>query len=314
MTHRTTAFLSALIVSLATSLPSNFSQGAEQARSFKDNKGVEVLLPQGELSFADLAVSYTPGTKMPTKEIHRDPAQALGVPDYTRPSAPGFVSLGCDGSVVVQFTDNVLTNVAGTDLYIFEVGPDVEAAEVAISNNGTNWISVGTIEGSRSEIDIEPYVEADSLFTYVKITNASKDCSGNTPGADIDAVAAVGSGFRMSLSSEVLFDVAKSNLKEPARAELDKIAEKISTLDSGFRMIVEGHTDSDGSAESNQTLSVDRAQSVWDYLRSKAGESGSGNSKVVGYGESRPVASNETAEGKARNRRVDILILPASKR
>ncbi len=313
MFQRLAISLITLTISLTTCLIAGSPLHAEAGKSFKDNKGVDVFLPQGELSFADVAVSYTPGSKTARKEVHRDPAQALGVPDYSTPSAPGFISLGCNGSVVLQFTDNVLTNVEGTDLYIFEVGPDVEAAEVAVSNDGKNWIPVGSIEGARSEIDIEPYVETDSLFSYVKITNASTDCSGNTPGADIDAVAAVGSGLRMSLSSEVLFDVAKSELKDPARAELDKIAEKISTLDTGLRIVVEGHTDSDGSTASNQTLSVERAQSVWDYLKSKSADAAANEAKVVGYGEGHPVADNGTDEGKARNRRVDILILPASK-
>ncbi|MEC5127457.1 OmpA family protein [Verrucomicrobiales bacterium BCK34] len=295
---------------LASALIFTGTTKAQEGKTFTDNKGREIFLPQGELSFADRAVSYTDGEKIAAKEIHRDPGQALGLPDYTNPSSPGFLALGCDGSVVLQFTDNVLTDVEGTDLYVFEVGPDVEAAEVEISNNGTDWIPVGRIEGSRSEVDIAPYVEEGELFTFVKLTNASGDCSGRTPGADIDAVAAVGSGYRLSLNSEVLFDVAKWDLKDAARAELDQIAAKMDKIDAGFSVVVEGHTDSDGSAESNDTLSRNRAQSVLSYLETKS--QNIAEARVFGYGESRPVAENDTDEGKAQNRRVDILILPAA--
>jgi len=70
-------------------------------------------------------------------------------------------------------------------------------------------------------------------------------------------------------------------------------------------LMIEGHTDSDGSTEHNQVLSQQRAESVKSYLVA-AGISSSRLS-VEGFGESEPVASNATATGKAQNRRVELV-------
>lgn len=74
-------------------------------------------------------------------------------------------------------------------------------------------------------------------------------------------------------------------------------------------VIVEGHTDSFGSDASNQTLSQDRAESVLQYLLGNSPLSPA-DVRALGYGETRPVANNETPEGRQRNRRIDIIIYP----
>jgi outer membrane protein OmpA-like peptidoglycan-associated protein len=77
-------------------------------------------------------------------------------------------------------------------------------------------------------------------------------------------------------------------------------------------MIVEGHTDSQGSEASNQELSQRRAQSVRDYLVSR----GVPNDIIsaTGVGQHRPVSDNTTATGRANNRRVEIIVQPVEKR
>ena len=74
-------------------------------------------------------------------------------------------------------------------------------------------------------------------------------------------------------------------------------------------VVIEGHTDSFGSDTSNQQLSQARANAVLQYLVS-AGAVSPVTSTSLGYGESRPVASNETNDGRRRNRRIDIVIHP----
>jgi outer membrane protein OmpA-like peptidoglycan-associated protein len=74
-------------------------------------------------------------------------------------------------------------------------------------------------------------------------------------------------------------------------------------------VIVEGHTDSTGSTEVNQQLSQERATAVKEYLVSNDTLPGS-NVLAVGYGSTRPLMSNETAEGRAVNRRIDVIITP----
>jgi outer membrane protein OmpA-like peptidoglycan-associated protein len=71
-------------------------------------------------------------------------------------------------------------------------------------------------------------------------------------------------------------------------------------------IVVEGHTDSRGSDSYNLDLSERRAQSVRDYLVTRGVSAN--HCRAVGYGESRPVADNRTAEGRANNRRVEIVI------
>jgi len=77
----------------------------------------------------------------------------------------------------------------------------------------------------------------------------------------------------------------------------------------GASISVEGHTDANGSDSTNLILSQDRADAVRQYLVSNFGLNAEKVSSV-GYGEARPVATNETAAGRARNRRIDLVIHP----
>ncbi len=105
----------------------------------------------------------------------------------------------------------------------------------------------------------------------------------------------------------ILFDVGSSTIKGESYKTLKEIGNLL-TDDPGLRLSIEGHTDSDGSDESNMTLSQNRANSVRQYLIS--------NFNVVadrleakGWGESKPINTNNTAEGKAENRRVELIKL-----
>ena len=110
-----------------------------------------------------------------------------------------------------------------------------------------------------------------------------------------------------TVSAEVLFDFDKSVLKEQGKAELKKLGQTIMSQGMSVGDIdVVGHTDSVGSDAYNQALSVRRAVAVKEYLVS-AGING-GIIDVIGMGERDPVATNDTAAGRAMNRRVDILV------
>jgi OOP family OmpA-OmpF porin len=108
-----------------------------------------------------------------------------------------------------------------------------------------------------------------------------------------------------TMAAEALFDHDKSVLKPEGKAALHDIGETIKA--KGARVVdidIIGHTDSDGSEEYNQALSVRRAESVKNYLVSE--DVDASIIDVSGEGESNPVASNATKEGRAQNRRVDI--------
>jgi outer membrane protein OmpA-like peptidoglycan-associated protein len=105
--------------------------------------------------------------------------------------------------------------------------------------------------------------------------------------------------------SDVLFDTAKSTLRPLAREKLAKVAGIVSGH-PGLRLDVEGYTDSVGGDDYNQQLSEQRGESVRGYLTDQGMAAGSVTSK--GFGKTRPVASNDTAEGRQQNRRVEIVI------
>lgn len=104
----------------------------------------------------------------------------------------------------------------------------------------------------------------------------------------------------------VLFDTGKSTLKASSFAELNEVAE-IMTLKKKMIIEVAGHTDNEGDENSNMTLSQARADEVKKYLVKK-GIDGS-RITAVGYGETLPVADNETAAGRQQNRRTEVRIL-----
>ena len=104
---------------------------------------------------------------------------------------------------------------------------------------------------------------------------------------------------------DVLFDFDKARLTNSARATVRQIAEVIKET-PGRDIYVEGHTDSSGTIVYNQRLSEDRAWSVADELAASGVERGRLFTK--GYGEGDPIATNNTESGRARNRRVEVII------
>ena len=107
------------------------------------------------------------------------------------------------------------------------------------------------------------------------------------------------------MTSDILFDYNSSALRPESRSTLDQLGTNFRQYPDN-RIVVEGHTDSVGSDAYNQKLSEQRAANVADYLIDR-GVSAS-NVIVYGYGEARPKSSNDTAEGRQLNRRVEIHI------
>ncbi len=105
--------------------------------------------------------------------------------------------------------------------------------------------------------------------------------------------------------SDVLFDTGSATLRAPAREKLAKIS-GIVLAHPGLNLQIEGHTDSVGGDQMNQQLSERRADSVRDFLIAQ-GVAGS-SVTAQGFGKTRPVASNDTAEGRQKNRRVELMV------
>lgn len=113
-------------------------------------------------------------------------------------------------------------------------------------------------------------------------------------------------GTVITLDGQVLFVTAKAELLPIARDRLNQVAKSLKELDDDKLVSIEGYTDSRGADDMNQKLSQDRANAVKDYLVSQGVKAE--KVRAIGRGEASPVASNETAEGRANNRRVEIVV------
>jgi outer membrane protein OmpA-like peptidoglycan-associated protein len=114
-------------------------------------------------------------------------------------------------------------------------------------------------------------------------------------------------GVVITLSGSVLFATAKSDLLPIAKEKLDQVVKALQ--DQGFKaLVIQGYTDSRGNAADNDALSLRRAQSVRDYMVSRGIPSEKATAE--GLGASKPVADNASADGRAENRRVEIVVTP----
>lgn len=272
--------------------------------TYIDERNNFVFLPLGDLSFADAVVSKNLGSRGANSD------GIIGPPDMStkrfQQVDPKICNLGLKGQITLAFTDNSLSNVKGPDLYVFEMGA-IEPTNLEISKNGMDWISVGKIEGGTAMVDIGPYVKTGDTFNYVRLTDLETESG--IPGADIDAVAAIGGAMLLSMDSAVLFDSGSYTLKESATKELQKLANKIKAFPKG-NITVNGHTDNDGNPSANLKLSENRAMQVAEVLKKLLNKEYSFN--IKGYGETNPIVPNTTKENKQKNRRVEILIVPTN--
>jgi outer membrane protein OmpA-like peptidoglycan-associated protein len=125
--------------------------------------------------------------------------------------------------------------------------------------------------------------------------------------AEVAKVKEEARGTVITLSGAVLFATGKYDLLPIAREKLDEVAKAL--LDQDFKSIlVEGHTDSRGKATDNEMLSLKRAEAVRAHLVSRGIPSE--KIRATGLGSGRPVADNGTPEGRANNRRVEIVVEP----
>jgi outer membrane protein OmpA-like peptidoglycan-associated protein len=113
-------------------------------------------------------------------------------------------------------------------------------------------------------------------------------------------------GMVITLPGEVLFKTGKWELKPAAMAKLDQVAEALKGKEQ--RIVVAGHTDTVGTHDHNMSLSQMRAQTVRDYLVGKGIPPDLVSAQ--GKGPDEPVADNASVEGRAQNRRVEIIVQP----
>ncbi|OAD90886.1 hypothetical protein A7A78_13550 [Aequorivita soesokkakensis] len=278
-------------------------------KRYRIDRYESIYLPLGKISFADKLIEYKVGAPAPIQK-YRDSIQCLHEPNYKNYQTPNFISLGCGGSLTVEFTDNGFMNLPGDDLYLFEVGPSKEPAKVEISQNGNDWIYAGKIAGGKSSIDLSKAgIDDETVFYFLRITDLKDLCKSKSAGADIDAIGAINSVIKLTINADVLFDVAKFDLKESAKQSLDSLKTSIEKIDKAT-ILIQGHTDSDGDEVSNMTLSEKRCISVKERLREIFGDESLYEFEIKPYGEDKPRFPNDSEENKQQNRRVEITVLP----
>ena len=163
-----------------------------------------------------------------------------------------------------------------------------KSKNLVIENDGKGKAKI-TFNGQTTEVDAKPLEKPGKLAKLEMVP----------PVPSIEA-----NSLLITLDSGVLFDVDKYDIRPEAEEALKNLATVLKEMDvKNFE--IDGHTDSDGSDEYNQVLSEKRANSVKNFLVSQGVTA---EITTKGYGESKPVASNDTAEGKQKNRRVEIII------
>ena len=165
-----------------------------------------------------------------------------------------------------------------------------KSKNLVIENDGKGKAKI-TFNGQTTEVDAKPLEKPGKLAKLEMVP----------PVPSIEA-----NSLLITLDSAVLFDVDKYDVRVHPEAEevLKNLAIVLKEMDvKNFE--IDGHTDSDGSDEYNQVLSEKRANSVKNFLVSQGVTA---EITTKGYGESKPVASNDTAEGRQKNRRVEIII------
>jgi outer membrane protein OmpA-like peptidoglycan-associated protein len=136
-----------------------------------------------------------------------------------------------------------------------------------------------------------------------KMDKQAAEIKQTVPGA---TVTREGEGIVVKFDSGILFDVDKTNLKSDAQNSLKQLALSLKNNPQTDILVI-GHTDSTGTATHNMDLSIRRANAVKTYIDGQG--LSSGRITTQGKGETEPIALNSTAEGRAQNRRVEIVIV-----
>lgn len=192
-----------------------------------------------------------------------------------------------------------------SDLHASQTRASGLQGDLAASQSKTSGLQ-GDLKNSESKAtDLQAQLVKEQLGrreAEVKLTSTLQAMR------DLQSVKEEARGLVITLSGAVVFASGQSTLLPAARSALDNVAEALKA-NPNRAITVEGHTDSQGSMQSNQQLSQSRSEAVRTYLVSR-GIAATGIT-AAGYGQDRPVANNKTAEGRATNRRVEIVLAPA---
>ena len=153
--------------------------------TFTDREGNTVTVPVN--AFASRVIEFIHGDPWRDSAYNTDPQIAIGLPDADSNSSTGDLCLGCGGILILGFESSIYDG-PGNDIYVFEVGGNVEETLVEVSDDLQHWYEIGVAEGRTAGLDIFGKVPEGAGFRYVRLTDTGNNPNGGWPGADIDTV------------------------------------------------------------------------------------------------------------------------------
>jgi OOP family OmpA-OmpF porin len=228
---------------------------AQTPKTYTDSKGKSIQLPLGELNFADEVIQFSMGNPMPQTLLQANSKNALNSPDFKNDveTPYTYLSLGCGGSVTLYFANNVLSDGLGNDLYVFEAGQNMEGVKVEVSTNGILWYLADVAVATTMGIDIAPIVKnPNDYFRYVRLTDTQLNCDDFTPGADIDALAAINGSEVLSFNSKDMFFEGSLDFSEAAPNYLRSIADAVTQHQQRTMLINIRHAPDESPALNNE--------------------------------------------------------------
>lgn len=185
-------------------------------------------------------------------------------------------------------------------------------AEIQKGQSSTiTFVTSGTVRSAKLEGQDAPVTGATKTVNPTSTTTYTGECSGvggtQTASATVTVTAPPPPKVLDKMTLRINFDFDKAVIRDADEADLKRAVDFVRKYPN-TNVKIEGHTDSMGTEQYNQILSEERAGAVQNYLVQK-GAAQRANISTVGYGELRPLADNKTDEGRAENRRVDILIM-----
>lgn len=298
-------------IGIAVGFSSDMMTQTDQGPRLSTLSGVVTDSLSGLPVFATITFPGVPVANVTSDEetgfyTHRIPAGEVPVtvvaPGYRNESA--MVVLGRDQSATLDFA--LLPNLGTISGSVKDgQGRPIEGATVTVGSSTPVSTTTSTAGVFTAQVEAGTWPVSVQANGYISDNTSVTAIANETVRVEFSLREALREGEVMSFDN-IYFDSGSANIKPESYPVLDSVAILLRDNPTA-RIQIAGHTDSDGSESSNQTLSERRAQSVYQYLVSK-GIAGN-RLTTVGYGESNPVVPNDSAANKARNRRIEFTVL-----